>query len=151
MKTLQLTAHVSADGMLHIPAPDFAGQEIDVVVVLAPRRVNQSNPTPITSEEAALVYSSMERNGRVLYFNPPLVFTPYRDEGDEELLMVTDEDLDLHVYAQTRSQLDDDLKAELFFLWGEYAHEPDENLTPKAQLLKSKLLERCREHHSHAA
>ncbi|MCX7111417.1 MAG: hypothetical protein NTX45_15075 [Proteobacteria bacterium] len=151
MKTLQLTAHVSADGMLHIPAPDFAGQEIDVVVVLAPRRMDQSNPTPKTAGEATLVFSSMESNGRILYFNPPLVFTPYRDEGDGELLMVTDEDLGLHVYAPTRSQLADDLTAELFFLWDEYAQEPDENLTPKAQLLKSKLLERCREHHSHAA
>ena len=151
MKTLQLTAHVSADGMLHIPAPDFAGQEIDVVVVLAPRRMDQSNPAPKTSEEGSLVFSSMERNGRILYFNPPLVFTPYRDEDDGELLMVTDEDLELHVYAQTRGQLINDLTVELLFLWDEYAHEPDENLTPKAQLLKSKLLERCREHHSHAA
>jgi len=78
-----------------------------------------------------MVYKSIKRNDRVLYFNPPLVLKPYRDENDE-LWIVTDETLELHVYAQTREQLADDLAAELFFLWDEYAHEPSENLTEKA-------------------
>jgi hypothetical protein len=96
-----------------------------------------------------MIYESIELNGRVLYFNPPLVLNPYWDESGE-LLMVTDDTFELHVYSQTREQLADDLAAELFFLWDEYAQEPCENLTEKAQELKARLLERCREN-QHAA
>ena len=40
MKTLQLTAHVAADGMLHIPitAPDFADRDVNVLVILQTRQ-----------------------------------------------------------------------------------------------------------------
>lgn len=41
MHSLQFTAHIPADGMLHIPAPEFAGQDIDVIVLLIPK---QSQP-----------------------------------------------------------------------------------------------------------
>jgi hypothetical protein len=81
-----------------------------------------------------------------VYFNPPLVLKPYRNESGE-LFIVTDDTLQLHVFAQTREQLVDDLAAELFFLWDEYAQETSENLTQKAQELKAKLLGRCREKH----
>ena len=149
MKTIQLSAHVAADGMLHIPAPDFADQDIDVVVVLASRLIERPELTQQSKDKAAMIYESIELNGRVLFFNPPLVLNPYWDENGE-LLIVTDDTFELHVYAQTREQLADDLVAELFFLWDEYAQESSENLTVKAQELKARLLERCREN-QHAA
>ncbi|MEI7866942.1 MAG: hypothetical protein WCI11_03550 [Candidatus Methylumidiphilus sp.] len=149
MKTIQLSAHVAADGMLHIPAPDFADQDIDVVVVLAPRGIEQPKLTQDSKDKAAMIYESIELNGRFLYFNPPLVLNPYWDESGE-LLIVTDDTFELHVYAQTREQLADDLTAELFFLWDEYAKESSENLTDKAQELKARLLERFWEN-QHAA
>ena len=45
----------------------------------------------------------------------------------------------------------DDLTAELFFLWDEYALEDSEKLTVKAQALKAALLEKCQiEEKTHA-
>ena len=52
--------------------------------------------------------------------------------------------LRIHVYAQNREILVDDLTAELFFLWDEYVLEDSEKLTAKAQVLKAVLLEKCR-------
>ncbi|MEI7870039.1 MAG: hypothetical protein WCI11_19310 [Candidatus Methylumidiphilus sp.] len=45
MKTLQLSAHVAADGMLHIPitAPDFADRDVDVVVILPTQQTETQN------------------------------------------------------------------------------------------------------------
>lgn len=37
MQSLQLTAQIAADGMLHVPVPDFAGQEVEVFVLLTPK------------------------------------------------------------------------------------------------------------------
>ena len=45
MKTLQISAHVAADGMLHIPisAPDFADRDVDVVVILPTQQTDTQN------------------------------------------------------------------------------------------------------------
>lgn len=45
MKTLQLTAHVAIDGMLHIPvtAPDFADRDVNVFITLQPRPAEVHN------------------------------------------------------------------------------------------------------------
>ncbi|WP_295399647.1 hypothetical protein [uncultured Thiocystis sp.] len=32
MKSLHLTTRIAADGMLHLPAVEFAGQEVEVIV-----------------------------------------------------------------------------------------------------------------------
>jgi hypothetical protein len=97
------------------------------------------------ANEENIIFASIENGGRTLFFTPPLRLKPYHEEGSDGLLIVTDEDLQLRVYAQTREQLAEDLAVELFFLWDEYAHEPDETLTDKAQELKRNLLARCRE------
>lgn len=47
--------------------------------------------------------------------------------------------LDIDQAAYTRSDLVDALEAELAFLWDEVAQEEDNNLTPKARLLKAEL------------
>jgi hypothetical protein len=92
-----------------------------------------------------MMFEIFEQGERALYFDPPLVLEPSLDEETRQLLVVTDEDLDIHVYAQTREQLADDLAAEVFFLWDEYAQESPDKLTDKAKALQTQLLNRCRE------
>jgi len=90
-----------------------------------------------------MVFDYLELNGRVLHFISKLIVEPVLDEETSQLLVIEDESLGVHVYAQNRDLLIDDLTAELFFLWDEYALEDSDNLTAKAQQLKAALLERC--------
>ncbi len=100
---------------------------------------------------SSFTFESVEQNGRRLKLDPALMLEPSLDEESAQLLVVSDESLNLNVYAQTREQLADDLVSELFFLWDEYATENPDNLTPKAQRLRESLLSRCKEDDSHAA
>jgi hypothetical protein len=36
MKSLRMTTRIAADGMLHLPALEFANQEVEVIVLPAP-------------------------------------------------------------------------------------------------------------------
>ena len=91
-----------------------------------------------------MVFDSLELNGRVLRFSPNLIVEPVLDEETSQLLVIENETLGIHVYAQNREILVDDLTAELFFLWDEYALEVSEKLTDKAQALKAELLKKCK-------
>lgn len=51
MQSLQLTTHIAADGMLHIPAPQFADQDVEVIVWVAPK---PAHPTPTLIGREAL-------------------------------------------------------------------------------------------------
>ena len=109
--------------------------------------VNRIEPVDLSS----FSFESVELNGRRLSLNPPLVLEPSLDEDSSQLLVVSDDSLHLQVYAQTREQLADDIVAELFFLWDEYALEDSNNLTPKARQLQENLLSRCQEEKNYAA
>lgn len=150
MQSLQLTAHVAADGMLHIPAPEFAGQDVEVVVILSPLDAGKPTARITPNDFNPMIYEIIERHGRTLYFDPPLTFKPYLDETGE-LLIISDDALSLHVYARTRAQLTEDLWAEIFFLWDEYAKESPDKLTDQAKELQTQLLNRCREESHDAA
>ncbi|MGZ8927064.1 MAG: hypothetical protein ACXW03_01260 [Methylobacter sp.] len=100
---------------------------------------------------SALMFETVEHNGRRLALSPPLMLEPVLDEESKQLLVISDDSLNIHVYAQTREQLVDDLVSELFFLWDEYAFEEPDNLTPHAWLVRGNLLNRCKESSSHAA
>jgi hypothetical protein len=98
-----------------------------------------------------MVFDCLELDGRVLRFSPKLVVEPVLDQETSQLLVIEDDALGIHVYAQNRDVLVADLTAELFFLWDEYALEDSENLTIKAQALKAVLLEKCQlEENTHA-
>lgn len=98
-----------------------------------------------------LVFDCLELNGRVLRFSSKLIVEPVLDEETSQLLVIEDETLGIHVYAQNREILVDELTAELFFLWDEYALEASDNLTAKAQALKTVLLDKCQvEENTHA-
>ncbi|SJM94158.1 hypothetical protein CRENPOLYSF2_3790003 [Crenothrix polyspora] len=92
------------------------------------------------------VLDAIKQNHRTLAFQPPLSLKPKLDEDDEPLLVIEEKALNLHIYAPTHEQLRENLVSELFFLWDEYANEPTENLTLKAQQIKANLLARCKEH-----
>lgn len=96
-----------------------------------------------------LTFEKITQDDRELIFLSPLTLEPTLDES-KQLFVITDDTLNINVYAQTREQLAEDLESELFFLWDEYAKEDSENLTPKANQLKLELLNRCKENH-HAA
>lgn len=89
-----------------------------------------------------MVFDSLELNGRVLRFNSKLIVEPFLDEETSQLLVIEDDALGICVYAQNREILVNELTAELFFLWDEYALEATGNLTHKAQALKAALLEK---------
>ena len=93
-----------------------------------------------------MVFDCLELNKRVLRFNTKLIVEPFLDEETSQLLVIEDETLGIHVYAQNRELLVDELTAELFFLGDEYALEASENLTDKAQALKAALLNKCQIH-----
>ncbi len=92
-----------------------------------------------------MTFSVVEHSGRVLKLNPPLILEPDLDEDTQQLLIISDSELDLYVYAQTREVLADDLIAELFLLWDEYAQADDGELTDVALKLKAKLRVRMQE------
>jgi hypothetical protein len=98
-----------------------------------------------------LSFPTLEQAGRCLCFDPPLHLTPYLDEDTQQLLVVSDPLLNIHAYAQTREQLTDELAAQVFFLWDEYAQAEPDTLTEGAQALRDALLSRCRETASNAA
>jgi hypothetical protein len=89
-----------------------------------------------------MAFDSLALDGRVLRFRSKLIVEPVLDEETSQLLVIEDEALGIHVYAQNREALVGDLTTELFFLWDQYAQEDSENLTAKAQILKGALLEK---------
>lgn len=93
-----------------------------------------------------IVLNTIQLDRRTLIFQPPLSLKPKLDQEDNSLLVIEQGEINLHVYAPTRKKLYDDLIAELFFLWDEYAKEKDENMTAKARKIKASLLARCQEH-----
>ncbi len=98
-----------------------------------------------------MVFDCLELNGRILRFSSKLIVEPVLDEETYQLLVIEDESLGIHVYAQNRELLVDELTAELFFLWDEYALEDSDQLTAKAQVLKAALLDKCQiEGNNHA-
>ena len=98
-----------------------------------------------------LFFSALEHTGRRLRFDPPLYLNPCLDEDTQPLLVISDDVLAIHAYAQTREQLTDELTAQVFFLWDEYALAEPQTLTAGAQVLQATLHSRCREEASHAA
>lgn len=71
--------------------------------------------------------------------NDPMLLTPYMSE-DQQLICLTHEPWDLHVFAPTRSELSQELEVHMRMLWDEYAVEDDDVLDARAIELKQQLL-----------
>jgi len=69
----------------------------------------------------------------------PLRFQPVLDGDVQQLYVVNDENLDLHVFAFTRTELVEELLQHLILAWETYAYDPPNSLTLQAQQLQSAL------------
>ena len=72
-------------------------------------------------------------------------FEPALDFETRQLLIVEDDELDLHVFDCSRPELLDELQAHILFAWDSYALAPPETLTPAAQELGAAYRRRLRE------
>jgi len=98
-----------------------------------------------TVDLSAMSFSHVEHNGRVLVLTPPITLYPMLDEESSQLLVATDQELGIHVYAQTREALVEELAEQLLFLWDTYAQEAPDRLTSDACQLGQVLRQRLRE------
>jgi hypothetical protein len=109
----------------------------------------QLQPASVTRIEpidcSPLVFARIEHNGLVLEARAPLEFIPRLDEESQQLLLVTYEPLDLHVFASSRDALVDEVSEHLAFAWKAYAEEDPSKLTPRAEELARALRERFEE------
>lgn len=92
-----------------------------------------------------MIFDRVEWNGRQLTIDPPLTLIPSMDEDSSQLYVLADDDLGIHVFAQTREQLAEELAEQLLFQWDAYACESPDRLTPRARQLHEALLARMRE------
>jgi hypothetical protein len=74
-----------------------------------------------------------------LKFRKPLVLNPTLDES-EQLIVLEHPEIGIHVFAQTRSALYDELVEHLGVLWVEYVCEDPSNLDPIAIELRNQLI-----------
>ena len=100
---------------------------------------NQIEPVDLSP----MTFDLVEYGGRSLRLNPPLTVVPTLDES-EQLYVISDDELGLHVFAQTREQLAEELAEQLVFSWDAYATEDPSRLTESAQRLRETLRERLR-------
>jgi len=85
------------------------------------------------------VLSTVEANGPVLKFHKALVLNPVLDES-EQLIVLENADLGIHVFAPTRSELYDELVEHLGFLWNEYVKVDADKLDPMAVEFRTRLM-----------
>lgn len=83
--------------------------------------------------------SDFEINNQVFKFIQPISLDINLDDS-EQLLLIEDESIMLNVFAQTREELWEELKEQIWVLWREYALENDNELSPPAIKLKQRLL-----------
>lgn len=94
--------------------------------------VNVSRIEPVDLSPVEI--RELSHSGTTLSAEPPLVFTPVLDES-QQLYLATDLELDLHVFAETRDQLLDELADYIVFTWRHYAEADEADLTESAQAL----------------
>jgi hypothetical protein len=89
-----------------------------------------------------MTFDRVQYNGRALILHPPLTLTPHLDQESGQLYVATDERLGVHMFAQTREQLAEELAEQLLFLWEAYALEDPARLTGSARQLRNELRHR---------
>jgi hypothetical protein len=94
---------------------------------------------------APIEISNISKHG--ITFDPPILFSPKlttpEDEGLPQwapCLALEVDDFELHLYAATRADLVEELEFTMGMLWEEYAMEDPAALSPKAQLLRERLM-----------
>ena len=69
----------------------------------------------------------------------PLLLTPQMDDDTEQLYVVEEPEIGLHVFSYTREDLIHEINEQIAVLWEEYAVTTDE-LATDARTLQAKLL-----------
>ena len=94
---------------------------------------------------APLTFARVVWGTRCLVIEPPLTLTPSMDEESGRLYVLMDDSLNIHVFAETRVQLAEELAEQLLFQWDTYALESPDRLMDSAQELRLAILGRMRE------
>lgn len=118
-----------------------AGQAESAIVGAGTTGMTRVEPIDLSP----MVFDSIERDGRRLVINPPLSLDPTMDDESGQLYVLTDDSINLHVFAQTREQVADELAEHLLFQWDYYASELPERLTSGARQLREAMRSRIRE------
>jgi len=78
-------------------------------------------------------------HNKKLRFKTPFLLTPKMDDDTEQLYIVEEPEIGLHVFSYTREDLIHEINEQLAMLWEEYAVTTDE-LATDARTLQAKLL-----------
>ena len=100
---------------------------------------------PVAIDLSPMTFDHVRYNGRTLVLHPPLTLTPRLDQESNQLYVAMDKPLGVHVFAQTREQLAEELAEQLLFLWDTYALEDPARLTESAQRMREELRRRVEE------
>ncbi len=88
---------------------------------------------------SAFEISEVPYNQTVLRFKQPLVLMPSLDEESQQWMVLEKTELNIHVVAQTREALMEELQNHISMLWDEYAKDAEGNLSPVALALRTRL------------
>jgi len=88
---------------------------------------------------SAFEISEVPYNQTVLHFKQPLVLMPSLDEESQQWMVLEKPELNIHVVAQTREALMEELQNHISMLWDEYAKDAEGNLSPVALALRARL------------
>lgn len=83
-------------------------------------------------------FGKISQDGQCIQFKSPISFTPVLDDS-QQLFILKEEKLGLDICAYTRSEIIEDVKSEILFLWNEYGLAKDSDLTDNALILKRSL------------
>ncbi|NJM66241.1 MAG: hypothetical protein HC851_11575 [Acaryochloris sp. RU_4_1] len=78
---------------------------------------------------------------RQFVFPSPLVLEPYLDQDSQQLLVIDKPKIGLHVFAETRKQLIQEIAEQFAFMWDAYVDAPEDQLAPDALRLRHQLTE----------
>jgi hypothetical protein len=101
-------------------------------------RIEPLNLSPMT-------FDTVQIGDRILQVNPPLTLTPAVEKEAQQLLVVEDNSIELHAFARTREELEQEVNGQLLMLWDEYGKEKSDKLTKAAQTLQGALTVRIKE------
>ena len=108
--------------------------------------VRLTNVTRVSPVDLSLfTFDDVDWLGRRLMITPPLVLQPALDQESGQLYVLVDHGLGIHVFAQTREEVADELAEQLLFQWDAYAMEAADNLSSGARWLRNNLLARMTE------
>jgi hypothetical protein len=96
-------------------------------------------------DTSPMVFERIYHQEHLYTLSPPLKLALSLDPESGQFYVASDDELDIHVYAQTREQLAEEVAAQIAFNWREYAQEAPEKLAKGALLLRQRLLARVRE------